>query len=377
VPVTEVDEAIVREMMGQTGGGEQAPEAAPQSGETVVIKRYAFAGQVIAMRRNGVLYWLRADHLGSASLVLNANGKWLADQRFYPYGETKRSDGASVSYPTDRLFTGMALYASLGIYHMGARWYDSYLARWLSPDTIVPNPADPQSLNRYTWVLNNPLRLMDPTGHQGVPWWEALRTAAENAAPSVKSWISSKSEAFAADLQALSLAVEWLTETGPQDQAFGPNAPLTQDIRHDPQIDEFCEQWAAAGHPLPFSKPTSIDTRNGPLISGIAGGVAAYARENAELGLALLGLGSNSFEGRVDAVGGILGSFDKVTVSDAGDGLVKIEVVNKMTWKSATRIPGRNRSLLYETERGTVGLGGNVEQYFYWWDSVYADDSCY
>jgi hypothetical protein len=75
------------------------------------------------MRRNGVLYWLRADHLGSASLVLDANGKWLADQRFYPYGETKRSDGASASYPTDRLFTGMALYASLGIYHMGARWF--------------------------------------------------------------------------------------------------------------------------------------------------------------------------------------------------------------------------------------------------------------
>jgi hypothetical protein len=49
---------------------------------------------------------------------------------------------------------------------MGARWYDSSLARWLSPDTLVPNPATPQSLNRYSYVLGNPLVLIDPTGHK-------------------------------------------------------------------------------------------------------------------------------------------------------------------------------------------------------------------
>ncbi len=72
-------------------------------------KRYVFAGQVLAMRRGGVLSLLRPVHLDSASLVLDANGKWLADQRFYLYGESKRRDEASYPYPTDRLFTGMAL----------------------------------------------------------------------------------------------------------------------------------------------------------------------------------------------------------------------------------------------------------------------------
>jgi RHS repeat-associated protein len=55
---------------------------------------------------------------------------------------------------------------------MGARFYpsgslgtgDPALGRWLSPDVIVPNPTDPQTFNRYSWVLGNPLRYVDPTG---------------------------------------------------------------------------------------------------------------------------------------------------------------------------------------------------------------------
>jgi hypothetical protein len=48
---------------------------------------------------------------------------------------------------------------------MGARWYDAYLNRWISADTIVPDPANPQSFNRYAYVLGNPVLYVDPTGH--------------------------------------------------------------------------------------------------------------------------------------------------------------------------------------------------------------------
>ena len=57
--------------------------------------------------------------------------------------------------------------ASTGLMYYGARFYDPALGRFLSPDSIVPQPGNPQSLNRYSYTLNNPLRYTDPTGHWG------------------------------------------------------------------------------------------------------------------------------------------------------------------------------------------------------------------
>lgn len=54
---------------------------------------------------------------------------------------------------------------STGLMHYGARYYDPAIGRFISADTIVPNPADPQSLNRYAYVRNNPINRIDPTGN--------------------------------------------------------------------------------------------------------------------------------------------------------------------------------------------------------------------
>ena len=130
---------------------------------STVIKYYFFGAQRVAMNKAGVVQYLLGDHLGSTSLVLDASGAKVAESRYYPYGEERWSSG---TLPTDYRFTGQLFQASLGIYHMGARFYDPYLARWLSADTIVPNPSNPQSFNRYSWVRNNPLKYIDPTGHR-------------------------------------------------------------------------------------------------------------------------------------------------------------------------------------------------------------------
>ena len=58
--------------------------------------------------------------------------------------------------------------AGLGVYHYGARFYSPKLGRFLSADTIVPGYANPQNLNRYSYVNNSPLMYTDPTGHQRV-----------------------------------------------------------------------------------------------------------------------------------------------------------------------------------------------------------------
>jgi len=93
--------------------------------------------------------------------------------------------------PTDKLFTGQRLDAT-GLYYYGGRYYDPTIGRFISADPFVqftngfsqvstpltvnmilsgPSrmmtaPVSPQVLNRYSYVLNNPLRYTDPTG-----WW--------------------------------------------------------------------------------------------------------------------------------------------------------------------------------------------------------------
>jgi RHS repeat-associated protein len=65
---------------------------------------------------------------------------------------------------TDKLFTGQRLDNS-GLYYYGARYYDPTIGRFVSPDTIIPTMANPQSLNRFTYCLNNPMKFVDPSGN--------------------------------------------------------------------------------------------------------------------------------------------------------------------------------------------------------------------
>ncbi len=121
---------------------------------------YPVAG---AMRIGSTLYFALKDHLGSASVVTDAAGTIVGEDRFYPFGETRFTTGIM---QTDKLFTGQREMAGLGIYHYGARFYSPKLGRFLSADSIVPGYDNPQNLNRYSYVLNNPLRYTDPTGHK-------------------------------------------------------------------------------------------------------------------------------------------------------------------------------------------------------------------
>jgi RHS repeat-associated protein len=114
----------------------------------------------------GTLTYLHGDHLGSTSLATDADGDELYRRGYYPFGEERYAVGVAV---TDYGFTGQREEAYVDLIEMGARWYDSSLGRWISADTIVPDPANPQSLNRYSYVYNNPVIYVDPTGHS--PWY--------------------------------------------------------------------------------------------------------------------------------------------------------------------------------------------------------------
>ncbi len=77
---------------------------------------------------------------------------------------------------TDLGFTGQRQEISFGLYDYNARYFSPALGRFISPDSIVPDPSNPQAWNRYAYVFNNPLKYTDPTGHQPPdlydPWRE-------------------------------------------------------------------------------------------------------------------------------------------------------------------------------------------------------------
>jgi len=134
---------------------------------------FSFGGAIVAMK-DGVLAsgtirtltYLHGDHIRSASLTTDASGQKVSEQRYKPYGEVRWSSGAGM--PTDKQFTSQTRLAEgyVGtLYDYVARAYDPALGRFVSVDTVVPDMWDPQYLNRYAYVRNNPLLRGDPDGH--------------------------------------------------------------------------------------------------------------------------------------------------------------------------------------------------------------------
>jgi RHS repeat-associated protein len=139
---------------------------------------YSFNGAVVAMREAaGAVTYLHNDHLGSASVATSNAGAIAGQQEYDAWGKL-RSGGitqTSINYTGQRLDGTGLLY-----YH--ARYYDPNLGRFVSADTLVPGadaltigsgkqsggPANPQDLNRYSYVINNPINKTDPTGHCGI-----------------------------------------------------------------------------------------------------------------------------------------------------------------------------------------------------------------
>lgn len=128
-------------------------------------KYYFLGSQRVAMQKGGAVTYLHTDHLGSTSVASEEGGDPVGDAlRYFPYGAERA--GSPETMPTDYLFTGQRREATAdGLYHMGARFYDPYINRFVSPDSIAPQPGDPQSLNRYSYCLGNPVKYADPTGH--------------------------------------------------------------------------------------------------------------------------------------------------------------------------------------------------------------------
>jgi RHS repeat-associated protein len=129
----------------------------------------------------GQVYYLHGDHLGSVSMVTGNNtanltklatdSRIVGVTRYKPWGEERAFSAALAGVtPTDFRFTGQRR-SSPGTSYVGAlmdynaRHYDPVTGRFVSADSIVPDPTNPQSFNRFTYVSNNPSVRVDPSGH--------------------------------------------------------------------------------------------------------------------------------------------------------------------------------------------------------------------
>jgi RHS repeat-associated protein len=124
-----------------------------------VTSSYYLGGKLVATKTGDTLEYIHQDHLSGTALVSDSSGGLVNEISYYPYGSTRSGD-----VPTDRKFTGQRLDSS-GLYYYGARYYDPLIGRFISADTIVQSFSNPQTLNRYSYCLNNPLKYIDPTGH--------------------------------------------------------------------------------------------------------------------------------------------------------------------------------------------------------------------
>lgn len=124
------------------------------------------------------VYWLISDHLGTPRMLADRTGSLAGVRRrdFMPFGEEVgagvggRTTAHGYSQPDGvrQQFTGAERDAETGLDFMQARYYGSTLGRFTSVDPLMASAklGNPQTWNRYTYALNNPLRYIDPSGEE-------------------------------------------------------------------------------------------------------------------------------------------------------------------------------------------------------------------
>jgi RHS repeat-associated protein len=110
-----------------------------------------------------VVHYYFHDHLGSTSIVTDAVGNIVKESDYYPYGGEIPISGSDLNRYK---FTGKERDSESGLDNFVARYDSSSLGRFMTPDEMGPGQHldNPQSWNLYSYVMNKPLTLTDPTG---------------------------------------------------------------------------------------------------------------------------------------------------------------------------------------------------------------------
>jgi RHS repeat-associated protein len=151
-------------------GGDQVAEL---NGSYSVVHANVFLGSLLSATwtPSGGVSYEYADLLGTKRYQTNSTGIYQNSWGSLPFGDSLTALGSG-SDATEHHFTGKEHDAESGLDFFGARYYAENMGRWMSPDwsvAVEPVPyaklGDPQSLNLYNYVRNNPIAVVDADGH--------------------------------------------------------------------------------------------------------------------------------------------------------------------------------------------------------------------
>ncbi|WHI47326.1 RHS repeat-associated core domain-containing protein [Microbulbifer sp. VAAF005] len=166
--------------------------------DSATKERTTHGGYLVITRENETIEQsiLLQDRLGSVTTIVDANlqpgdSDFIRQFRSYdPFGQSRDfqgQDSLDSFNTTDQGFTGHRHLNDQKLIHMRGRVYDYQLGRFLSPDPIILDPQDSQSLNAYSYVMNNPLAGTDPTGYMYETGQEPNGRSQSEATPTTES----------------------------------------------------------------------------------------------------------------------------------------------------------------------------------------------
>jgi len=141
--------------------GDKITLEADGNGNVLTKYIYDTEGALLYIEQSGIKYYPVYDGLGSIISLRDSSGTELASYQYDEWGRLTNKTG-NIDQPLK--FASYWYDETAGLYHLGARWYDPTLMRFVSVDPHPGDQDDPQSLNEYLYTANNPVNRVDPDG---------------------------------------------------------------------------------------------------------------------------------------------------------------------------------------------------------------------
>ncbi len=252
-------------------------ELALMSGQTVATAYLKLpAGALVRYESGGLDSYWHPDWLGTPRLYSKPARTIANDVAMGPFGEWYPGQGA------DTFFTGVAQNVmAVDVKAFPARSYHTTQGRWLSPDPAGLAAVDitnPQSFNRYAYVLGNPLGFTDPTGNDtcedgteadacvsggsqdyvpldpvslcpdlGCRGSGGGGTRQQTAQKNCTAAPAGAGRYAAATAQVAAMTASFFSGLGPNNYTFGPDSSISQVMAQSAQFQDVLQQYSTSG----------------------------------------------------------------------------------------------------------------------------------